>query len=454
MSQLVPKRTGEVLTLGATAEDEEIGPPPASVRLIILTGVIVAAILFGGFGAWAALAPLRSGIVGVGVIAVLGDHRVVQHLEGGIVREILVKEGDFVEEGQVLFRLDSTRARASIEILNGRMASAMALDARLQAEQEGASEVKLPENVRKFLDGKSELLEATDLQFQVFRARKASIEGQIAILDDRVAQLEEEKNGRAAEIESARTQTQLISEELADIEVLYEKGLARKSRLLELQRVKAQLAGVIGRGEALIAEAQQRIGQAEEEKLQLRRTQITEVSNLRQEAQDRIYDVRQRLDAQQDQFDRLEIVAPASGYVFGLKFNTPGSVVAEGDMLTQIVPRDAPLVVKATVKTQDIENVSIGSEARVRLSAFSFRSTPAIDGVVTAVSADRIVDQTGGREYFLVDIDLDKHMLESLVNVELTAGMPADVIISTGERTLMDYLMTPVLAGLERAMLE
>jgi len=454
MSQLVPKRSGEVLTLGAIAEDEEVGPPPASVRLIVLTGVIVAAILFGGFGAWAALAPLRSGIVGTGVIAVLGDHRVVQHLEGGIVREILIKEGDFVEAGQVLFRLDSTRARASIEILNGRMASAMALDARLQAEQEGASEVRLPENVRKFLEGKPELLEATDLQLQVFRARKAAIEGQIAILDDRIAQLEEEKNGRAAEIESARTQITLISEELADIEVLYEQGLARKSRLLELQRVKAQLAGVIGRGDALIAEAQQRIGQAEEEKLQLRRTQITEVSSLRQDAQDRIYDVRQRLDAQQDQLDRLEVVAPASGYVFGLKFNTPGSVVAEGELLTQIVPRDAPLVVKATVKTQDIENVSLGSEARVRLSAFSFRSTPAIDGVVTAISADRIVDQNAGREYFLVDIELDKHMLESLVNVELSAGMPADVIISTGERTLMDYLMTPVLAGLEKAMLE
>lgn len=455
-TQLIRVEQAPVETIELDAEDA-VKAPPVLVRPLIWLGAAIALFLFGGFGAWASLAQITNGVVASGVISVEGNRLSVEHLEGGIVKEILVKEGTHVEKGQLLMRLDETQVQASIRIIKGRIASALALDARLVAEQRGDSEVTLPAGVTEAAkpDANGEGgLESADLQIEVFRARRDAIEGQLALLDDRIAQYEETKIGRGHEIAGAESQIALINEEIADLETLVKKGLARKPRLLALQREQARIQGMIGRGQAMIAEAEQAIGQAREEKLQLGRRQLAEVVELRRSNQDRIYDLRERLVAFEDQFSRLDVLAPTAGYVFELAHNTLGSVVKPGERLLEIVPDEVPLIVKAEVKPLDVDLVRPGLKAKVRLSAFSYRTTPAINGVVVKVSADRIIDRRSGVAKFVVDIDIEDDLAEKLPDIEVVAGMPADVIIETGNSTMLGYLLEPVLVSIERAFKE
>jgi HlyD family secretion protein/epimerase transport system membrane fusion protein len=420
----------------------------------VLIGAAVVLAFFGGLGTWSYLAPLASAAIAPGVISPDGNRRTVQHLEGGIVREIRVRDGDRVDAGDPLMVLSDAQPQASHQLLMSQYRMLAATRARLQAEQLGRESPAFPDWLEAERDD-SDVTALLETQAQLFETRRQTLQGRTDILRRRIAQLQEEIAGLEAEIASQTTQLGLIDEEIEGVSGLVAQGLERRPRLLALQRSRAEIEGALAQNRAAIARAEQAIGEAEIQILSLRVQRADEVAAELNQVQTELLTLEERLVASEDVLHRLVVAAPVGGTVMGLRFHSPGGVVGPGEPILDIVPFDEDLLVDARVSPLDIDVVRPGLKAQVHLSAYAQRDMPRIEGTVRQVSADSFVDEATGQSYYLARVEVDREWLHTLdQDIDLLPGMPAEVSIFTGEWTLLDYLADPVVSTIRRSMRE
>ncbi len=414
-------------------------------------------LLFFVFGfAWAALAPLNSAAVAPGKVIVNSNKKSVEHLQGGIVAEILVKEGDTVKKDDPLIRLDDTQARASWQIYTGQLLIARAEEARLMAERDNAESVTFPADIWD-LGSKENVAKVVDAEKQLFAYRRKSVEGQVGVLEQRVLQYEQEIEALKSEETSADAQLKLIDEEIFAVRKLVASGQAVKPRLLELQRTEAELQGKRGDYQAQQARSGQNIAENKLAILNVRNDTLSKVLDDLKKIQTQIADVRERITATKDTLDRILIASPSEGRVTGLEVHTVGGVIQANAPLMYIVPNDEEKIIEARIQPQDIDLVHEGLPAMVRLSAYKSRRVPALKGEVTYISADRFEDRSMSPTppYYKAYIKLDKKFLDTLEQkVEAKPGMAADVQIITGTKTPLRYLFDPITLYFDRAFKE
>ncbi len=423
------------------------------VRGAIVAGSAIIVLFFGGLGVWAALAPLESAAIAPGSVSVDTNRKTIQHLEGGIVGAILVRDGETVTKGQVLIRLDVTRPLATLDLLKGRRLAAQALEARLIAERDGRTKIDFP-NYLVGQGSQPKVVETLDGQTNIFRARQKAIAGQIKIQEQRIAQISEEIGGLKGQIRAENRQQELIRGEIADVKMLVGKGLARKPRLLALQRRLAEIEGSRSRNRAAIARARQSIGEARTRITEIGTRQLNEVVAELRDVQGEQFDLAERIRAAEDVLGRTDIRAPLDGTVVGLQVHTLGGVIGPGAALMDIVPSGVKLVIEANVDPTDIDVVHPGLEAQVRLTAFSMRNTKPIAGRVMSVSADRLIDERTGQAYYRVRIELIEDPAKAFEGATLYPGMPAEVMIVTGAQSALGYIFNPISSSLNRAFRE
>jgi HlyD family type I secretion membrane fusion protein len=428
-------------------------PDRPPVRRPLLAAAIIILIFFGGFGTWAALAPLDSAALAPGRVTVASNRKTVQHLEGGIVKNLLVKEGDAVAGGQILIQLDDTQARARLELLLGRYDTLLATEARLMAERVSAAGIKFPDSLTSRRD-QPQVAKLLDAETALFEVRRRSIEGRIRIFHKRIAQLKKEISGLAAQIAAEDDQLVLIADERSSLETLFKRGVVGKSRLLRLKREEAKLKGDRGEHLSLITKARQRIGETELEIIDIKNNMLNQVVSGLHDTQAELVEVSERLKAAEDILVRTDIRAPQAGVVMGLNVHTEGGVIAPRQRLLDIVPEDDTLVIEAQIAPNDIDVVYAGLPAQVRLTAFKQRNTPMLDGKLTRVSADSFTDERSGASYFLARVAIDAAQLKKLDGRELYPGMGAEVMIKTGKRTTLDYILAPLTDSLRQAFRE
>jgi HlyD family secretion protein/epimerase transport system membrane fusion protein len=425
---------------------------PAVGREIVL-GVAVIGLFLGGFMLWSALAPLSSAAIAPGQVVVRDNRKTVQHLEGGLIREILAREGDVVTAGQVLLRLDDTQSGASNEMLQNRYDALRAEYARLTAEREGADAVTFPPELASRRD-EPRVDDLLTGQEQIFQKRREALAGRRSILEQRISQLESEIASYAAQAKATQLQLDALREEMVSIEALVEQRLEAKPRLLELRREAAALEGARQSSLALAARARQEIGEAQMEITQIESDRLNEVVVEQQEVRERMIETQESLRAAADVQARREIRAPLAGTVMNLRYFTPGGVIREGDPILDIVPATRELLVEARVNATDIENVREGLDAKVRLTAFKQRVVPPLRGRVDHVSADALTDEATGAFYYEAWITILPEELALLGGLELQPGMPAEALIITGHGSLFEYVLQPLSDSFYRALRE
>lgn len=429
--------------------------PPVSddVAVMARVGYFVIVFCLGGFLVWTGLARLDSAILANGTIAYESRRKVVQHLEGGIVHDVLVREGQSIEEGQVLFRLDSTQARSNLELIVNAVDSLLAQEARLLAERDDLSAVSFPEELLA-RSGQQSVQRSLQDQLVQFNERRASVNGQIGILEGRVQQYQTEISGLRLEYESAQRQLALINDELQGVRDLADKGLVPKARWLALEREAARLQGVVGRNEAEAAKAANSMDEMRLQIQQTRQKVREDASVALQEARQRLNDARERRIVAEDVLRRVDILAPRSGKAQNVRVSTRGAVIRPGEPIAEVVPLADDLIVEAQVAPADVDKVREGAEAEVRFINFMARSTPVILGRVGAVSRDRLIDETTRQPYFLAQIAIGDTNLPERLRLSVTAGMQVEVIIPTGERTVLQFLLQPLTDAFARTFRE
>ena len=380
----------------------------------------------------------------MGKVVLDNNKKTIQHLEGGIVDTIFVREGDFVEAGQKLIKLDETTAKARYELLRKQFITTQAQEARLIAERDGLDELVFPDDLIEQESTDATVAEGLDSQRRIFSSRQNSVGGRISILNQQREQLKEEIAGLRSQSTSATRQIGLLNKEIRAIAQLVAERNAPRSRLLSLQRQLAGISGQRGEYRSQISRAQQRIGETEIEINNVKNNFLNEVVAELKETQVALSDLEERIRASQDTFNRINILAPVAGTITDLLVHTEGGVIKPGDKIADIIPADDKLIVEAQVQPQDIDVVRKGLEASVRLSAYKARFVPPITGTVEQVSADRFDDPQMGTSYYKARIVVDGDEIKALEEVELYPGMPTDVLIVTGTRTFLSYLFDPI----------
>ncbi len=419
----------------------------------IIAGFIVVFGALGGFGAWSAFANLSSAVVAQGTVKVYSNRKKVQTLEGGVVTELAVKNGNRVEVGDILVTLDRTRAAASHSIMQSNYDTSQAVVARLRAERDGLEEIAYPEGLAERLrDGSAREIIAA--QEKLFAVRRVALVGQIDIVRERIGQLEEEIQGLNAQVRSNTEQLNLIEEELSGLRELYKKGYTTRTRILSLEREAAHLGGDRGEHLAAIAQSRRLIGEARLEIVQIRKNFNEEVVTELQQKESELFDLEERLNATNYSLEQTQITATAKGVVVGLAVHTVGGVLQPGETLLEIVPENDLLIVEAKVLPVDIDNIQIGLGADIQFTAFSQRTTPKLHGDVIYVSADSLIDPDTKAPFFVARIAVPDEEVARLNGKSLQPGMPADVLIITGERTPMNYLVKPIKESMDKAWRE
>lgn len=414
-------------------------------------GLTIAFLVFGVFGMWAAFAPIDGSAHAPGFITVKSYKKVVQHLEGGIVSEIRVQNGDTVKVGDILLVMDPTQPLAQLEITSAQMMGLTALEARLVAERDNLDAVNYPPAL---LTPNSKARIEMEAQDQIFRARKTAREGAQAVLGQRIEQLEARVDGLQALQASKTVLAASFDDELTDTRVLLAEGFSDKLRLRELERNHASLTGEAAELAATIASTEIQIGETRLEMLQQEHEFQNEVANLLADTQNKLKDVHERFNALTDVVARTEIRAPVAGIVNGLQFHTEGGVIPAGTPIAEIVPQGEEFVIDARVQLIDIDRVAEGQQAMIRMSAYNTQSVPTLYGTVLNVSADSHVDEATGASYYLARLELNPESLAALEGFVLLPGMPAEVFIESGSRTLLQYLMKPLSNAIARSFIE
>jgi HlyD family type I secretion membrane fusion protein len=436
----------------------------ADLRLPTALGVAILLLCIGGFGVWAALAPLEGAVVVSGSFVATGQNKYIQHLEGGILRETLVKEGDLVEEGQPLLRLDPTAANARLRRLVLRKYRLFLMKARLEAEIDGQAELRMPESL-KAEAGDAEVQSIFERQTRELRARKLKQSTEEEVLRKEIAGLNESIRGYNSQAQSTSERRALFAEELKDKQGLLARQLARKTEVLAVQRAEAGLSGELGELTARVADANERIARAEQQIAQVRSAAMQKAIEELRTTETELDDVQEQARAALDVVNRIEVRSPVRGVVVKLHQHTQGGVIAAGAVILELLPVNDELIIEARLNPSDIWHVKTGQRALVKLSALNQRITPMIEGKVLYLSADAVATQLAAaakteregssRPSYVVRVRLDDQDLRHQVeNFRPTPGMPADVFIKTGERTFFDYIMRPVRDSLSKAFRE
>jgi HlyD family secretion protein len=422
-------------------------------RPVAFAGYTLIAMTFGVAGVWAAVAKLDKAVIATGFIETETNRKTVQHLEGGIVRQILIKEGDHVAEGQVLFRLEQVQAEANNESLSNQLDSALALEARLVAERDGAQEISWPKEFKDRLVEPT-LSHTLDDQIHQFEERRGSLEGQKNVIESRIVQLHKEIDGISIEKTSTESQTTYINQELVGLRELAGKNLVPVTRVYAMERERTRLEGSVGRAVADIAKAESSIDEMNIQIQELTQKFQEEVASSLLDARQKIADLRQRLSVSQDVVNRLAITAPRAGMVQNLKVFTIGQVLRGGEPLLDIVPDNDALVVHAEFSTTDIDNVFAGMTSEVRFPAFHSRTIPVMLGKIESISHDRLLDESTHQYYYLGLVSLNRADIPDEYRSRVRAGMPAEIIVSSGERTVLNYLVGPLSSSLRKTFRE
>ena len=408
---------------------------------------------FGFAGAFAARAPLDSAAVAQGQIEVDSRRKAIQHLEGGIIKEILVHESEIVRRDQVLFRLEPTQARANADMLRKQLDAALAQEARLTAELDRKADIAFaPELVARRAAPQTAVVMASEER--QFAERRQSLDNQVRMLEARRAQTEQDINGRSRQQIAMQAQIDSMAGEIEKVAPIAERGLFPQNRLLALQRDKLRLEGDVGQSLADIArltKQREEIGIQIDQAAQKFRE---DAAHDRADARGRLSDLREKLAIAGDVLTRVEIRAPVAGVVQNLKVAGVGAVVRAGDTIADLVPVDDNLIVTAQVSPLDVDSVAVGQKAELRFTSFSTRRVPSMFGRVESVSADAIYNDNTKQSYYLARVAVDLTAIPAAISSKLTPGMPADILIVTGERTVLDYLVGPLANALSRGMRE
>ena len=438
-----------------------------SARRGLLLGFGAAAVLAGGIAGWSVLASVSGAVIASGWVEVENRNRTVEHIDGGAVEEILVRDGDRVVRGDVLLRFGDGDLRSEEAILSARHVELAALRNRLEAELQGADSIAWDPVLAERAEANPEAKAVLDGQERLFRARTAARLGQIARLRERIGQAHDEIAGLRAQSAALEQQSDLIDRELKAQQSLFEKGLSRLQRLLALERTAKSLEGQSGSNAARIASIQGRILELEIQILQIGSMHLEQAEEQVREVSAQENEVKERLALARKRLGRMELRAPIAGEVFGLTVFAAGEVVHPGEPILQIVPRDAGLAVMARINPIDVDQVYPGQPALLRFSAFPARETPEFEGRVVRVSADAVRDQNTGLTWYEVQLAMDppeapeagtgeedkaEHRLSG--RLEVTPGMPVEVLIRTGERSVVSYLVKPVSDFFHRSLRE
>lgn len=420
-----------------------------SARRPMTLGILTLVVLLGGFGGWAATAKITGAVIASGLIEVDQNRQVVQHLDGGVVTEIMVEEGDSVAAGDLLLRLDAQDIQASLSIVEGQLFEILARRARFEAERDNAGALTFDplldegdaDTVRSLKQG----------QVNLFNARLTSEASRIEQLTNRKAQIASQMRGIEAQQDALETQLALIVEELSNQQSLLDRGLAQASTILNLQREQARLRGQVGELAASIGGAGERITEIEIEILGLANTRREEAITRLRDLQFNELELREQRTTLVRQLDRLDIRAPVGGSVYGLTVFGSRAVIRPADPLLFIVPQDRPLVITTRVAPTDIDALSIGQDVGVRFSALDQRTTPELFGTVALVSADAFTDSTTGLSYFRAEVTLNDGEIARLPEgTTLLPGMPVEAFIRTADRTPLNYLTRPLVDYIAR----
>ena len=428
---------------------------PRSIRKQTIFGLILLALSFGGFGAWAFNAPLAAAVVAQGSFVATGQNKIIQHLEGGIIKQILVQEGQHVNEGDPIVLLDETAALANERQLILRRARLEAINARLQAELSGKAAISFPKALLAQRPD-PEIAAILDSQLLNFKGSKLKVERDLQLLKSNIEALEFRAGGYAELQKSMSRQLGFLRDEYAGKKTLLKQGLIRKTEINAMQRAMADAEGQIGRLGAEVAETNAQIKKHEEQIAQT-------VAAYQQASLDEMQTIEAELDSVREQtrnaenvVKRSSINAPVSGTVVRLHYHTSGGVVESGKAIAEILPTDVPLILEVQVPRTDIDSVKIGQSAVVRLTALNQRTTPVLGGEVYYVSADSLPDksQVVPSEAYLARISISASELKRVPGFSPTPGMPAEIMIQTAERTFADYIAKPVVDSMYRAFRE
>ena len=433
--------------------------PRRVIRKLNLIGLSMVAVLIGGFGGWATTSQLAGAVIAPGTIVVESNVKKVQHPSGGVVGEILVKEGSEVKDGDVVLRLDDTVTRSTLGVVRSQLDETLAREARLLTERDDADAIVFPARLTSRRDDTSVAM-ALGGEEKLFESRRTSRSGQRSQLRERITQLNEEIRGLSAQLAAKESELELIGTELVGVADLYKKNLVSISRYMQLQRDQTRLQGERGQFIADIARARGKISETELQIIQVDQDFRTEVLGDLREAQGKIAEFKERVTAAEDQLKRVDLRAPQAGIVHQLAVHTLGGVIGNGETVMQIVPRADELVVEAKVVPSDIDQVAIGAEAVVRILAGNQRTTPVITGRLTRVSADLTRDQQQQNSlqppeaYYTVRIALPPTEVARLNDIRLVPGMPVEAFIQTHERTPLEYLLKPLREQIARTFRE
>ncbi|MBL0841444.1 HlyD family type I secretion periplasmic adaptor subunit [Pseudomonas mediterranea] len=414
-------------------------------------GYFLLLVTFGLFGGWASLAPLDSAALAPGVITVKSYRKTVQHLEGGIVRELRVHDGDRVSAGDVLLVLDNTQARSEMEAMRSQLIAALELQARLEAERDARP---APAAVPTLDPADPRVREARDSEARIFQARRNSLQGEVGLQEKTIGQIEEQIRGFKTILASKQMLAASYQAEIVDLRALLAEGYVDKQRLREQERSLSRLQTEIAETQSQIAQARINVDEATLKILQVKKTFASEVAGLLGDARTKVYELRERLATLQDRDQRTDILAPESGMVMGMTVHTLGAVVSPGTALLDIVPANEELIVEAQVSPMDIDRIAVGKLANIRFSAFKNSTTPVVEGQLVQVSADRLINKDTGAPYYLARVALTDNGRQALGGRVLVPGMPVEVLINTGERTLLQYLMQPASNAFARSLIE
>jgi HlyD family type I secretion membrane fusion protein len=437
--------TNRAVRQGAISQGRRISPgdevPSDSIKRVALAGWLIVAIFFGGIGSWAVTAPLNGAVVGNAVVKVEGNRKSVQHLDGGIVKELRIKEGDRVNAGDVLIVLDETQAQAEYDVLSQQYMVLRATEARLLTELDHGSELVMPQDLKT---QDSYFKSVWNGQVSQFESRRAALEGQRSVIREKINQLGSQIVGAEAQVKAFTDQISSIRAESKDIAPLVERGLIARPRILQLERTAYGLEGQIADANANIAKARQAIAEQQQQIAQLDNDRMADITKDLRDTQAKELEVIPKAMNAKAVLGRMEIRSPYAGRVVALTVFSVGGVIQRGEKILDIVPDQDSLTIEAQIAVEDISDIKPNMRAEVHLTAYKQRIVPIIHGDVIQVSADRLTDPKTNNPYYVAFVKVDENELAAMPNIKLYPGMPATVMIPTVQRTAFDYIVGPL----------
>jgi HlyD family secretion protein len=425
-----------------------------SIRMYLTAGVVVTAGMFGGALAWAAISDLAGAVIAQATVVVETNLKKVQHPTGGVVGELNVRDGSRVKAGDILIRLDETVTRANLQIVTRQIDELEVRRARLDAERDESAGFRLPEKLAARAVTDPELTRIIDAEKWLLDSRKNGRDGQKSQLRERIAQLKQEIVGLDSQLAARKEQSRLVALELIGVEELYKKNLVQLTRLTTLQREGSRLQGEQGQIVSSAAQSRGKIIETELQILQLDQDLRTEVLRDGREVDGKMAELAERKVSAEDTLKRIDIRAPQDGIVHQLAVYTVGGVISAGETLAFIVPQADGLTIEAKIAPQDIDQVLVGQQATVRLTAFNVRTTPELTGRVRQVSAELTKEQQTGVTYYTAKVDIPDSELARLMGLKLVPGMPAEVHMKTVERSALSFMLKPLTDQFARSMRE